>query len=105
VGILGPAVPDELGLVRSVGIVAADASALGESLVLVRRGRLVLQVRVAVEAEVVTRLHKYKLIFRSMRVVALYAIAFHRYFMTAFRSLRYNPFMTLTADLVRVCIQ
>ncbi len=40
-----------------------------------------------------------------MGVVALYAIAFHNNFMTAFGILGYNPFMALIADLVRIFIQ
>jgi hypothetical protein len=60
---------------------------------------------VAIETEFIPRFQKDKFVFGGMGIVALYTIAFHHHFMTAFRIFRHDPFMALVADFVRIFVQ
>ena len=89
----------------SVRIVTIDTSFLHWIMFEFRLGDGIPNILMAIEAEIITRFQEDKLIFRSMRVVAFYAIAFHHHSMTAFGTLGYDSFMTLVTDLVRVFAQ
>jgi len=58
-----------------------------------------------VETEFIPRFQERESIIGSMRVVAFYTIALDNNFMTAFRVLRYNAFMALQADFIRIFVQ
>jgi hypothetical protein len=89
----------------SVRIVTIDTSFLHRIMFEFRLDDSILNILMAIEAEIITRFQKNKLIFRSMRVVTFYAIAFYYHFMTAFGTLGDDSFMTLVTDLVGVFVQ
>ena len=89
----------------SVRVVTIDTSFLHRIMFEFRFDDSIPNILVAIEAEIIPRFQKSKLIFRGMRVVAFHAIAFCHHFMAAFGTLGYDSFMTLITDLIRVFVQ
>ena len=89
----------------SVRVMTIDTSFLHRVMFEFRFDDSIPNILMAIETEIITRFQKNKLIFRSMRVVAFYAIAFCHHFMTAFGALGYDSFMTFVTYLVGIFVQ
>jgi hypothetical protein len=90
---------------RSMRFVATNTSLFHRTVLELCFGNYVANIFVTIETEFIPSFQKNELVFGGMGVVALYAITFHDYLMTALRIFRYNSLMALVADFVWVCIQ
>jgi hypothetical protein len=90
---------------RSMRIVATNTSLLHRTVLELCFGNSISNIFVAIKTEFIPCFQKDKLVSGGMGIMALYTIAFHDNFMTAFGVFRHNPLMTLIADFVWIIVQ
>ena len=89
----------------TVWIMAVDASFLHRIMLELCFGYGIGNILMAIKTDFVPCFQKDKLVFRGVRIMALYAIAFHNHFMNAFGILSHDPFMALIAYFVRIFVK
>ena len=92
-------------LPRGMGIMAVDTPFFHRVMPELCFGDRIANTFVTIKTKFVPRLQKDKFVSGGVGVMALYTIAFHDYFMTAFWIFRHDPFMAFVADSVWVLAQ